>query len=309
MSPEQMQSSKDADARSDIWALGVIIYELLTASSPFVADTMPELILKIMSATPPPLRNKRPDAPDGLQAAILKCLDKDRGKRFQTVGDLALALLPFGPKRSRASVERISGVMMAAGLAGSALALPPSSDGKEDVEARAETAAPWSRTAAPKTRGRVALFGVVGAAAIFGIAITVIRTHGKTTAPPVAITSSAAAGAPQSVRSQETRAAEEVPQKPPAQSSGSAEAASGSGAPSVSPNVPVDPPSVSESNRPASRTTKKAGSKVEPVAKGALPSGQSAPVAPLLAPTVAQPRPAQPAHPAQPIDEWGPGRH
>src|SRR5205823_6082713 len=81
MSPEQMLASRDADARSDIWALGVILYELLTAALPFVADTMPELVAKILGTTPVPLRTRRPDAPPGLEAVIDRCLDKDRGRR------------------------------------------------------------------------------------------------------------------------------------------------------------------------------------------------------------------------------------
>ncbi len=128
MSPEQMQASKQADARSDIWSLGVILYELLTADLPFKAETMPELILKVMSADPPLLRSKRADAPEGVEQVISRCLEKDRGKRFATVGELAVALAEFGPKQARASVDRISGVMKAAGLSGTDVALPPSSD-------------------------------------------------------------------------------------------------------------------------------------------------------------------------------------
>src|SRR5689334_2466189 len=104
MSPEQMHSPKDADVRTDVWALGVILFELLTGELPFVADSIFALREQMLSTAPASLRSKRPDAPEGLEAAIQRCLDKDRQKRFQTIGELSLALLPFAPKRSKLSV-------------------------------------------------------------------------------------------------------------------------------------------------------------------------------------------------------------
>jgi serine/threonine-protein kinase len=191
MSPEQMQSSKNVDARGDIWALGVILYELVTGQTPFTADTMPELVLRIMTDAPAPMRNRRPDAPDGLEAVILRCLDKDRGKRFQTIGELAQALLPFGPRRAKASVERISGVMMAAGLSASALALPPSSDQQATV---AGTAASWGRTADTKSRGPWIALGGVAALVLTGVIVMASRKPAGTGEAPSA--TPAATGAP-----------------------------------------------------------------------------------------------------------------
>src|SRR5690606_20899436 len=66
MSPEQMASARDVDTRTDIWAIGAILYELLTGQVPFNADTMPQLCAKILQEEAPALRNARPDAPDGL---------------------------------------------------------------------------------------------------------------------------------------------------------------------------------------------------------------------------------------------------
>ena len=63
MAPEQMRSSRDVDARGDVWALGVVLFELLTGRSPFEAETMPELCLKIVSEPPLSLAQLRPDLP------------------------------------------------------------------------------------------------------------------------------------------------------------------------------------------------------------------------------------------------------
>src|SRR6478735_5774588 len=71
MAPEQMTSAKHVDARADIWAVGIILHELLTGRAPFGGDTVPELCAKILTELPPPLRQLRPEAPIGLERVIL----------------------------------------------------------------------------------------------------------------------------------------------------------------------------------------------------------------------------------------------
>jgi eukaryotic-like serine/threonine-protein kinase len=116
MSPEQMRSSKDVDALTDIGALGIILFELITGRPAFLAESVTELAIKVASEPTPAIRSLRAEVPSGLEAIIAKCLEKDRRRRYGNVAELALALSPFGPKRARASVDRISGIIQGAGL-------------------------------------------------------------------------------------------------------------------------------------------------------------------------------------------------
>jgi serine/threonine protein kinase len=97
MSPEQLVSSRNVDPRSDIWALGVTLYEALAGLPPFGGETLPELITRVMTQPAPPLSSLRPDAPAQLEAVIMRCLAKEPAARYQSVGELAAALLPFAP--------------------------------------------------------------------------------------------------------------------------------------------------------------------------------------------------------------------
>jgi len=111
MSPEQVRSLKNVDQRSDIWALGSILFELLTASPIYEAPSATALCAMIAMDPPTPLRAKRPGASPALEAVILRCLHKDPAGRFQDVAALAEALAQFASSRGRQSVTRISRVV------------------------------------------------------------------------------------------------------------------------------------------------------------------------------------------------------
>lgn len=92
MSPEQAQGSEDVDARTDIWALGVLLYECLTGRTPFAARNYNALMLAIMTVPHSPVRQLRPDVPQELCEIIESCLVKDPAARLESAG-LAAARL------------------------------------------------------------------------------------------------------------------------------------------------------------------------------------------------------------------------
>ncbi len=92
MAPEQAQGLEGLDHRADIYALGVILYEMLTGDTPFDAETFALLVVKIVTTDPPLIRDRRPDVPVGLETLIMRCLSKDKNLRPQSVEELAQAL-------------------------------------------------------------------------------------------------------------------------------------------------------------------------------------------------------------------------
>jgi serine/threonine protein kinase len=92
MAPEQMKSGRAADPRSDLWSIGVVMYQLLTGRTPFTGESYAELVLKVGLDPPEPILVP---LPGGLGAVVLRCLEKDPKLRFQNVGELARMLAPY----------------------------------------------------------------------------------------------------------------------------------------------------------------------------------------------------------------------
>jgi serine/threonine protein kinase len=111
MAPEQMQSSRDVDQRSDVWSLGVVLYQIVVGKLPFDGDSLPLLCLHVVNDAPKPMSAIRGDLPDGFEDVVMKCLHKEPSGRYSDVAELAQALAPFGPADASTSASRIQVVL------------------------------------------------------------------------------------------------------------------------------------------------------------------------------------------------------
>ncbi|HEX6276500.1 MAG TPA: serine/threonine-protein kinase [Polyangiaceae bacterium] len=191
MSPEQIISAKNVDQRSDVWGLGIVLYELVTGVPPFDGDNIATLSAQIVTETPKSVADLRPEAPRALSDVIAKCLEKDAARRFSSMAELATALEPFSsPASSHVAgrIRRMANAPAAAfaptiqasaaesrALRGRALGSAPTDAAGSSGSAR--TDGNWERTRTPSgSRNRVLLFG--GAAA-FGVVALVAFAAGQ----------------------------------------------------------------------------------------------------------------------------------
>jgi serine/threonine-protein kinase len=194
MSPEQIRRSDQVDARSDIWAIGCVLFELLTGVTAFDEPSLLELSAAILEREPVPLQTLRPDASEELEAIVLRCLAKNPDERYQNVAELAAALYPFGPRRARISAERCYHMLKNAGIVQAepmlASAFPPSmSVARVTTGSLKVTGARTTTPAAldiviedePDLRGsrgrKATLFVALGLAASAAVAFLVLRAR------------------------------------------------------------------------------------------------------------------------------------
>ncbi len=181
MSPEQLRSARAVDERSDIWALGVILYELLSGTLPFAAESVTQLIAMVLTDPPRPIRRLREEVPEDLWRAIEKCLQKEPAARFASIAELALALERFAPADTREIAVRIA--RMASGSQAGARSI----GGFAARGPTGTTGNSWANTElarAPRSRILV-VSAVLGGAAIVGaiavLGVTRLRHDGRAT--------------------------------------------------------------------------------------------------------------------------------
>jgi serine/threonine-protein kinase len=92
IAPEQIQERKDIDGRADIYALGVMTYQMLTGELPFKHEQQGALLIAHMLHPPPDARERAPDLPEGAARAIQKAMAKKPSERFGTAGEFVSAL-------------------------------------------------------------------------------------------------------------------------------------------------------------------------------------------------------------------------
>jgi len=183
MSPEQVRSAKHVDARTDIWSLGIILYELLAGRTPFEGSTTAAAAAICIDA-PPPMSQFRADVPAELERALLGALEKDPERRFPNVQSLASAIAPFG-----SGAVRGPDTLPAAIPVPSRPNLPPSASGdfaRADPVEAAKTVPGWTTSAGKRRTNKIALvaFGVVGALSV-GVLGGVVAVSTHRTAAPV----------------------------------------------------------------------------------------------------------------------------
>jgi serine/threonine-protein kinase len=189
MSPEQMKGAGDVGLATDVWSLGVCLYELIAGRVPFDGATMPELFAAVLTDAPAPLEAVRPDVPVELARAVHRCLEKDAKLRTESVAELARAIEPFGSTASAGMALRIEAFLSSAPVISEV-----DTKATTKLDERERTAAAWESDSASRRRTRGIAIGIGGAMAALALVVLVLLARSLAPAHPV--TSRAASETP-----------------------------------------------------------------------------------------------------------------
>jgi serine/threonine-protein kinase len=270
MSPEQLESAKDVDARTDIWALGCILYELVTGRTPFNGETIPQLVNSVLYSEPPTFEALGLSVPMGFDAVVRHALAKDRDQRFASIAEFTQELAPLAPAHAAISVDRVARVLQPGARAASAV---PGATPAAGTPTTAMTPQPVERdsTPLPTTSGRARWAWVALLAALLGGGLWMLRSQGggsETATPPSPPITAAAPPVQADAQDAGTHAEKKAEVEPPAQNA-----------------APTQEPAANAEGEPAAAA---------PAAAPALPKGVDFPTqAPAPAPIkIASPPPA-----------------
>ena len=271
MSPEQVRNTKQVDPRSDIWSLGVILFELLGGRPPFHGETVGAVLAATLTDTPLSLRELRPEVPAALEKVVRRCLEKTTDKRWSNIGELASALAPFGGPEADVAKLRVTGIT-------SRTLGPPVVSVVEQRPAAARTQAPWTTTAGKSAarplhpRKPIFVAAISSMAVLILVGVAVVWHLHSTQAEPASSVMVAAPPAESSSPTTATSATEPAPdlsssQTAPIAANGSASVApapaSASNQATGSPSVAAVPASVAAKamgpDKPSTQMAKKGG--------------------------------------------------
>jgi serine/threonine-protein kinase len=141
MAPEQMRGMP-VDARTDVWAIGVVLFELLTGRKPFREGAWPAVCAQVLNETAPALGVIGTSVPEGLDAIVQRCLRRAPHDRYPNVAELAVALSAFGTASARSSLEQIVRLATSTGSLSADTIPPPPTDSAREISSVEPVAAP-----------------------------------------------------------------------------------------------------------------------------------------------------------------------